>query len=251
MEIPRHKTAIRRGDFSRPVRSALRDGLIVPTSTVFDYGCGHGQDDLLAAQGIVCNGWDPAFRPDAPKHPADVVNLGFVLNVIEDVDERALALRKAWELARGLLIVSAQVKEARRGIASSPFGDGVLTGRGTFQKFFGQGELKAFLGFRCVRRRRWCRRVDVRERRFAASRSPDASQAGSARRWWVGRGPIEIAEHPFGAQLGAIDGDDAEPFGRGELHARVNHAMRLVHDTAPTLGRTGPDRNGTSHETPP
>src|SRR5262249_47609920 len=47
--------------------------------------------------------------------------------------------------ARGLLIVSAQVKEAGRGIASSPFGDGVLTGRGTFQKFFGQGELKAFL----------------------------------------------------------------------------------------------------------
>jgi DNA phosphorothioation-associated putative methyltransferase len=146
MEIPRHKTAIRRGDFSRPVKSALQDGLIVPTSTVFDYGCGHGQDlELLAAQGIVCNGWDPAFRPDAPKHPADVVNLGFVLNVIEDVDERAFALRKAWELARGLLIVSAQVKEAGRGIASSPFGDGVLTGRGTFQKFFGQGELKAFL----------------------------------------------------------------------------------------------------------
>jgi DNA phosphorothioation-associated putative methyltransferase len=144
--IPRHKTAIRRGDLSRPVKSALHDGLIVPAATVFDYGCGHGQDiEFLTAQGIACTGWDPAFRPDSHKQPADVVNLGFVLNVIEDANERASALRQAWELARGLLIVSAQVKEAGRGIASSPFSDGVLTGRGTFQKFFGQGELKAFL----------------------------------------------------------------------------------------------------------
>jgi DNA phosphorothioation-associated putative methyltransferase len=144
--IPRHKTAIRRGDFSRPVKSAHQDGLIDPTVTVFDYGCGHGQDvELLAAQGVACAGWDPAFRPESPKHPADVVNLGFVLNVIEDVDERTEALRQAWELARRLLIVAAQVKEAGRGQLQLAFGDGVLTGRGTFQKFFGQGELKAFL----------------------------------------------------------------------------------------------------------
>jgi DNA phosphorothioation-associated putative methyltransferase len=144
--ILRHKTAIRRGDLSRPVKSALHDGLIVPTATVFDYGCGYGQDiELLASQGIACDGWDPAFRPASPKHPADVVNLGFVLNVIEDVGERALALRQAWELARGLLVVAAQVKEAGSGQSQLPFGDGVLTGRGTFQKFFGQGELKAFI----------------------------------------------------------------------------------------------------------
>ena len=99
----------------------------------------------LADQGIACDGWDPAFRPASPKLPADVVNLGFVLNVIEDVEERTEALRQAWDLARRLLIVAAQVKEAGRGQVSSPFGDGVLTGRGTFQKFFGQGELKAFL----------------------------------------------------------------------------------------------------------
>ncbi len=142
--IPRHRTAIRRGDLSRPMKCALQDGLIGPAVSLFDYGCGHGQDiELLASQGIACDGWDPAFQPTSPKHPADVVNLGFVLNVIEDVGERASALRQAWELARGLLIVAAQVKEAGRG--QLPFGDGVLTGRGTFQKFFGQGELKAFL----------------------------------------------------------------------------------------------------------
>jgi DNA phosphorothioation-associated putative methyltransferase len=144
--IPRHKTAIRRADLSRPMRLALNDGLIMPAATVFDYGCGHGQDiELLAAQGIACAGWDPAFRPDVTKEPADVVNLGFVLNVIENVEERVRALREAWGLAHRLLVVAAQVKEAGKGQTQLPFGDGVLTGRGTFQKFFGQGELKAFL----------------------------------------------------------------------------------------------------------
>jgi DNA phosphorothioation-associated putative methyltransferase len=144
--IPRHKTAIRRVDFSRPVKSALHDGLIGPAVTVFDYGCGHGQDmALLAAQGVTCGGWDPAFRPASPKHPADVVNLGFVLNVIEDVAERAEALRQAWGLARRLLIVAAQVKESGQGQSQVAFGDGVLTGWGTFQKYFGQGELRAFV----------------------------------------------------------------------------------------------------------
>lgn len=144
--IPRHKTAIRRADLSRPMKLALHDGLIVPSSTVFDYGCGHGQDiEFLAAQGIACDGWDPVFRTDAPTRPADVVNLGYVLNVIEDVGERTLALKRAWTLAGRLLVVAALVKEDGQRQSPLPFGDGVLTGRGTFQKFFGQGELKAFL----------------------------------------------------------------------------------------------------------
>jgi len=144
--IPRHRTAIRRGDLSRPMKRALQDALIVASGTVFDYGCGHGQDiEFLSAQGIPCTGWDPAFRPDAAKSSADVVNLGYVLNVIEDVDERVRALKEAWGLAGSLLIVAALVTEDGRGQSQLPFSDGVLTGRGTFQKFFGQGELKAFL----------------------------------------------------------------------------------------------------------
>ena len=72
-----------------PDEVRLQDGLLGPAVSMFDYGCGHGQDiELLDAQGIACDGWDPVFRPDSPKRPADVVNLGFVLNVIEDVGER-------------------------------------------------------------------------------------------------------------------------------------------------------------------
>lgn len=144
--VQRHKTAIRRGDFSRPVKCLLRDGLVGKEVTFFDYGCGRGEDlELLAKEGIACCGWDPAYRPDAPRQEADVVNIGYVINVIEDAQERAETLRCAWNLARQVLAVSAQVLVSGRGKSPVEFGDGVLTGRGTFQKFFEQSELKSYL----------------------------------------------------------------------------------------------------------
>ena len=106
--IQRHKTAIRRGDYSRPVKCLLRDGLLGKDVTFFDYGCGRGEDlELLAVDGLACAGWDPAYRPDTPRHHADVVNLGYVINVIEDPGERAATLRSAWDLCRHVLAVSA------------------------------------------------------------------------------------------------------------------------------------------------
>jgi DNA phosphorothioation-associated putative methyltransferase len=144
--IPRHRTAIHRGDLSRPMKCVLRDKLVGTADRILDYGCGHGRDvQFLVDQGFDCAGWDPIFCPDSPRLPADVVNLGFVINVIDDPAERAATVRQAWQLSRRLLVVAAQVHVAGRGHAQVEFGDGVLTGRGTFQKFYSQGELKAFL----------------------------------------------------------------------------------------------------------
>jgi DNA phosphorothioation-associated putative methyltransferase len=144
--IPRHRTAIRRGNLSRPMRCALQQGLISTSISIFDYGCGHGGDiELLQEQGIACSGWDPVFRPNSPQLPADVVNLGFVINVIEDPVERVATLRQAWQLCKQALVVAAQVHVTGRGQTEVAFGDGILTGRGTFQKFYEQGELRAFL----------------------------------------------------------------------------------------------------------
>ncbi len=84
-QIARHKTAIRRPSFSLPIKCLLRDGLLDSSRTFFDYGCGHGQDlKLLADMDIECHGWDPAFQPDAQRQPAAIVNIGYVINVIED-----------------------------------------------------------------------------------------------------------------------------------------------------------------------
>lgn len=144
--IARFKTAIRRGDLSRPVKFAIADGLIAPSATFFDFGCGHGEDiDLLTTHGISCSGWDPVFRPNERLDEADVVNLGYVINVIEDPVERSSTVRRAWSLARRVLIVSALVRIPGRGNAFTEFGDGFVTSRGTFQKFFDQGELKEYL----------------------------------------------------------------------------------------------------------
>jgi DNA phosphorothioation-associated putative methyltransferase len=145
-EIARHKTAIRRPSFSLPIKCLLRDGLVHAETTVFDYGCGHGQDiELLRGSGIPCDGWDPAFRADGQKKPADVVNIGYVINVIEDAQERTKAVRSAWELTTKLLVVAAQIEFAAPDRDHPRFADGVITSRGTFQKYYTQNELREYL----------------------------------------------------------------------------------------------------------
>jgi DNA phosphorothioation-associated putative methyltransferase len=101
--VHRHKTAIRRPGFSLPINCLLRDGLLDGTRSLFDYGCGRGQDlALLQDLGIACEGWDPVHRPHTERSAADVVNLGYVINVIEDPQERSATLRSAWELCRAI-----------------------------------------------------------------------------------------------------------------------------------------------------
>jgi hypothetical protein len=144
-----------RSFLSRPLTLAVEDGVISADTTVFDYGCGRGGDlRHLAALGVQATGWDPAHRPTAPREPADVVNLGYVVNVIEDPSERAEALRLAWKLTRQVLVVAARLIWEQAGLRARTLGDGVVTASGTFQKFFTQEELRAWidhhLGVSCV-----------------------------------------------------------------------------------------------------
>ena len=143
----RRKTAIARTDYSRPVRIALTDGLIDPTTTVFDYGCGLGDDVRhLSLRGISSWGWDPEHRQDATLAPARIVNLGYVVNVIEDTEERVECLKQAWSFVQDTLIVSARLATDTADLKpTGVYGDGVVTSIGTFQKFYEQGELKDWL----------------------------------------------------------------------------------------------------------
>lgn len=123
---------------------ALSHGIIEESRSVFDYGCGRGEDvKYLKSAGIEANGWDPHHRPESPLSCADVVNLGYVLNVIEYPDERDDTLRKAFELARQVLVVAVRVDQAlERGVE---FSDGILTSRGSFQKFYKQSEFREYI----------------------------------------------------------------------------------------------------------
>lgn len=140
------RTAISRTDLSRPVTQALQDGLIATKRSVLDYGCGRGGDvRRLRELGYSVSGWDPAFAPDQPLQPADVVNLGYVVNVIESVTERADTLRQAWGLARWGLVIAARLDWQTVTLDSRPLNDGVITAKGTFQKFYTQYELKTWI----------------------------------------------------------------------------------------------------------
>ncbi len=143
--IQRHRTALSRSSLSAPVQCLLRDELLTLEVSFFDYGCGKG-DDLTALKdnGFECRGWDPHFRPDAARETADVVNLGFVINVIEDYSERVHALESAYALAKSVLAVSAMVATS---VADkfATYKDGVVTRRSTFQKYFSQHELQGFI----------------------------------------------------------------------------------------------------------
>jgi DNA phosphorothioation-associated putative methyltransferase len=143
--IQRHLTALSRTNLSAPVQALWRHGLISPERTFFDYGCGKG-DDLrtLCANSIDANGWDPHFRPDAERRTADTVNLGFVINVIEDLDERVEALRGAYGCANGVLAVAAMLA-SQQPPDGRVHGDGYLTSRNTFQKYFTQVQLRDFI----------------------------------------------------------------------------------------------------------
>ena len=143
--VNRHRTALSRKRLSRPVQNLLKHSLLTEERSFFDYGCGRGDDArLLKENGISGAGWDPYFQPKTKLTSADVVNLGYVINVIDEPKERIEVLQKAFSLANKLLIVSGQLTNERNP-KHRPYRDGVLTGTYTFQKYFTQEELGFFL----------------------------------------------------------------------------------------------------------
>jgi DNA phosphorothioation-associated putative methyltransferase len=145
-DIDRHKTAIVRHDLSAPMKTLAKNGFLSGEYSILDYGCGRG-DDLreLEAHGLDVIGWDPNFRPDSEIINSDIVNIGFVINVIEDQDERIAAILGAWEATDKLIVISAMLANESYLSQFTPYKDGVITSRNTFQKYFSQSELKSYI----------------------------------------------------------------------------------------------------------
>lgn len=146
IEVSREKTAITRVGLSSPVAAMIECGMLTKDDGLFDYGCGIGDDvAALQADGYAAWGWDPAHRPDGRRAPADIVNLGFVINVIEDPREREETLRAAWGFARKGMTVSSMLAGRVDVSRQTPHGDGYLTMRSTFQRYYAQDELMLFV----------------------------------------------------------------------------------------------------------
>jgi DNA phosphorothioation-associated putative methyltransferase len=145
-KIERHRAAIVRTSLSKPVRAALEAGLFTPETTFFDYGCGHGSDiQYLTKLGYTAAGWDPYYHPNTKHQPAEIVNLGYIINVIENPAERRQALLHAWQLTQSVLIVAAQVLINNLSLGQVAYSDGIVTQRNTFQKYYDQEELKTYI----------------------------------------------------------------------------------------------------------
>lgn len=151
MKTNRQETSIPRKDFSTPVRKALETGLINPTMTIHDYGCGkkehiekHGNDvTRLCARGYDATGHDIGH---GTKRNADVVFCSFVINVIECPTERANLVKDAYSLVNKMLVLSARTdtKSLEKSKVSG-MNDGVLTVKNTFQKFYTTQSLKDYV----------------------------------------------------------------------------------------------------------
>ncbi|QQZ28829.1 DNA phosphorothioation-associated putative methyltransferase [Thiothrix subterranea] len=143
--VERHRTALTRYALSKPMQLLAKHDFLEGKHTIFDYGCGKGSDvDILRQNNLTANGWDPHFCPENPKHTADIVNLGFVINVIEDKTERMEAVLGAYQLCTQFLCAAVMLGEQspERGRL---FRDGVLTSRNTFQRYYSQEEFREYL----------------------------------------------------------------------------------------------------------
>lgn len=144
--IARHLTAINRDKLSSPFQKLARHNFLEGDYSIFDYGCGKGDDaNELEAHGLTVNSWDPVHKPEGKKVNSDIVNLGFVLNVIEDVNERTQTLKNAWQLSDKLLVVSVMVAGAAKLEQFTRYKDGVITKWNTFQKYYNQAEIRSYI----------------------------------------------------------------------------------------------------------
>ena len=102
-DVARHRTAIKRYDLSKPVKQLLERGLLRKNGHVLRLRmrARHGHRGA-AALGYQARVGTRHFGPTHAKTPAAVVNLGYVLNVIEEPAERIAhsARRMRWLSAR-------------------------------------------------------------------------------------------------------------------------------------------------------
>lgn len=88
------KTAMTRTKESTPVAFLFKKKLM--KGSILDYGCGKGKDlEFLSQHFIDVAGWDPNHKPDMHvlERYYDTITCNFVLNVIEDPNQRQQILQ--------------------------------------------------------------------------------------------------------------------------------------------------------------
>jgi len=78
-----HLTAIKRNGASAPLKMFLKNKIFSPTSSILDYGCGHGADArALEELGFSAVGYDPHWAPHVELSLSDYITCTYVFNVV-------------------------------------------------------------------------------------------------------------------------------------------------------------------------
>jgi len=137
-DIRSEKTAIKRVEPSTLAKRVDLSGV----ESLLDYGSGHGVDaQFYRDQGVNCSEYDPFYAPfwyDGGSF--DVATCAFVLNVIPESSDRIKAIERIAKHAKTVWIAVRSGKDFNP--SWSTYGDGFLTGSGTFQRGFTASELK-------------------------------------------------------------------------------------------------------------
>lgn len=87
-----HLTAMVRSTASAPAQRLARQGRLLGRK--LDYGCGRGSDAYIYHM----DSYDPHYAPQKPKYKYDTITCTYVLNTIEDIEERLDVLQKIQNL---------------------------------------------------------------------------------------------------------------------------------------------------------
>ena len=116
-----HLTALTRKQMSAPSKHLVNSGLL--QGSIIDYGSGKGFDAEL----IGATPYDPHFSPELDTAlKVDTIYCNFVLNVIEDPDERAFVLLRIQHFLRDNGIAYITVRADKKKLNGA-------TKRGTWQ----------------------------------------------------------------------------------------------------------------------
>ena len=148
MKINRKLTAIKRKNPSLPLQK-IKD-FINEDDIILDYGCGYGID-VIAMKNITKEvyGYDKFVEQfsneNVLKEDYNIITCFYVLNVIEEPDERLEVLEHIKEMLhkKGKLFIavrsSYELKKANK--TYTKYNDGIITKRNTFQKYFTEEEI--------------------------------------------------------------------------------------------------------------
>lgn len=148
LKVFRHRTALKRKKLSSCMGALIDSSLVTKKSEIFDYGCGRGDDIAILGQNNFekVSGWDPYFaKENTIPQISEFVSLSFVLNVIEDADERHSVLKKAFKIASKALVFSVMLEHQNTLQFAYPFNDGYLTSINTFQKYYSATEIETLV----------------------------------------------------------------------------------------------------------